>query len=92
VAGCRFHPEVHSEAGRVSIWLPELGLYGHGASLSEAREDLLGEVRHYLEEYLNEAQLYSRGPDRSVDLRFVIRARLADGSGQLPDVLFAPPA
>ncbi len=92
VAGCRFHPEVHAEAGEVSIWLPEFALYGRGASFSEAREDLLDEVRDYVEEYLNEAELYSRAPNRVAHFPFVIRAWLADASGQLADVLFAPPA
>jgi hypothetical protein len=92
VADCRFHPEVYTEAEEVSIWLPELALYGRGASFSQAREDLLAEVRDYIEEYLDEAELYSRAPNRSAHFPFVIRAWLADACGQLADVLFAPPA
>jgi hypothetical protein len=92
VANRRFHPEVYREQGAVSIWLPEFALYGRGASFSAARDDLIGEVRDYVEEYLDEVELYSRAPNRADHFPFVIRAWLADASGELPGVLFAPPA
>lgn len=92
VASCEFHPEVYREGEAVSIWLPEFALYGRGASFSAARDDLLDEVRDYIEEYLDEVELYSRAPNRAGHFPFVIRAWLADASGELADVLFAPPA
>jgi hypothetical protein len=92
VANRHFHPEVFREGREVSIWLPEFSLYGRGASFAEAREDLLEEVCEYVEEYLGEVELYSRAPNRADHFPFVIRAWLADASGELADVLFAPPA
>lgn len=91
VANRHFHPEVFREGRDVSIWLPEFALYGRGASFAEAREDLLDEVREYVDEYLGEVELYSRAPNRADHFPFVIRAWLADASGGLADVLFAPP-
>jgi hypothetical protein len=91
VARCRFDPEVFQEKGAVSVWLPEFALYGRGASFAEAREDLLDEVRAYVEEYLDEAELYSRAPNRAAHFPLVVRAWLADASGELAEVLFAPP-
>jgi hypothetical protein len=92
LADRQFHPEVYREQGMVSIWLPEFAIYGRGASFSAARDDLLEEVRAYVEEYLDEVELYARAPNRAGHFPFVIRAWLADASGELVDVLFAPPA
>lgn len=92
VANRHFHPEVFQEGEEVSVWLPEFALYGRGPSFAEARDDLLEEVREYVEEYLGEVELYTRAPNRSDHFPFVIRAWLADGAGELADVLFAPPA
>ncbi|HEX8958231.1 MAG TPA: hypothetical protein VF770_00240 [Solirubrobacterales bacterium] len=92
VANCEFHPEVYRKQGALSIWLPEFALYGRGVSFSAARDDLIAEVRDYVEEYLDEAELYSRAPNRASHFPFVVRAWLADATGELADVLFAPPA
>lgn len=92
VANRHFHPEVFQEGKEVSVWLPEFALYGRGSSFAEAREDLLDEVREYVEEYLGAVELYSRAPNRTDHFPFVIKAWLADASGGLADVLFAPPA
>ena len=40
LAPFEFHPEVLFEAGATSIWLPELAIWGRGASFAEAKEDL----------------------------------------------------
>lgn len=91
VHGHEFHPEVYDGEGTVSIWLPEFGLYGRGKSFAEARDDLLGEVRVYVKEYLDESELYMRSPNRAHHFGHVVKAWLADSSGQLVDVLFAQP-
>src|SRR6266566_7901521 len=46
-----FHTEVFFEPVAVSFWVPELALYGRGATYEEAGEDLVEEVRDYIEEY-----------------------------------------
>lgn len=86
-----FRPEVFFEDAAVSIWLPELALYGRGAGFEDAREDLIDEVRDYVDEYLRDAQLYLRAPDRAEHFPFVIKALLADAAGRLVEVLLAAP-
>ena len=92
IAGYDFNPEVFFEQDAVSVWLPELQLYGRGRSFDEAQEDLLAEVRDYLDEYLSEAQLYLRAPNRGDQFPFVMKALVADAADRLSDVLFPTPA
>lgn len=48
----RFTTEVIYESeGGVALWVPELALFGRGATYEQAREDLLTEVLDYLEEW-----------------------------------------
>jgi hypothetical protein len=91
LVGYEFHPEVFFEEDVVSIWLPELTLYGRGESYDEAQEDLVHEVRDYLDEYLDDAPLYLRAPNRAEQYAYVIKALVADATGRLPDVLFVAP-
>lgn len=86
-----FHPEAFFEEDVVSIWLPELTLYGRGARYDEAQEDLVHEVRDYLDEYLNDALLYLRAPNRADQFPYVIKALIADATGRLPEILFVAP-
>lgn len=65
ISGYEFNPEAFFEPEAVSIWLPELGLYGRGPTFEEAQEDLLAEIRDYVDEYLAETQLYLRAPNRA---------------------------
>lgn len=83
-----FHPEVLEEEGAVSIWLPELALYGRGAGFTEAREDLLAEVRDYVEDYLANADLFLHAPNRAHHFPYVLKALIADLRGELAEVLF----
>ena len=85
-----FSPEAFFEPGAVSLWLPEFALYGRGPSFEEARADLADEVRAYIEEYLDDARLYLRAPNRAHHFPWVIKAYVADAAGKLDDVLFAP--
>jgi len=88
-----FNPEVIRGDGSISIWLPELGIYGEGSNYSEAKEDLLNEVRYYLDEYLANAADYLRAPNRKGHLPYVIKARLADLRDRLAETIFpGPPA
>ncbi len=87
----RFNPEVFGGGiGGVSIWLGELQLYGQGATYEEAKEDLLEEVREYVEEYLSDSR-YVRAPNRAEHLPYVIRAYIADREGDLTSVIFSGP-
>ncbi len=86
-----FTTEVFFEPDTVSIWVPELELYGRGASFAEAQDDLVDEVRAYIEEYLSDARLYLRSPNRSQQFPWILRAYVADTAGELAAALFAPP-
>jgi antitoxin YefM len=77
--------------GGVSIWLPELAIYGQGATYGEAKADLLEEVRVYVDEYLANAAEYQRAPNRAKHLPHVIKAYLADLRGELEGVIFPGP-
>lgn len=85
-----FHPAVYFEPQRVSIWLPELQLWGRGLDFASAREDLITEVRQYVEEYLADERLRT-APNHRPSAPWVVRAMLLD-DGQLAEVLYAEPA
>jgi hypothetical protein len=86
-----FHPEAFFETEAVSIWLPELALYGRGPSFDDAQDDLVDEVRDYIEEYFADAALYLRARNRADHFPYVLRALLADSDDRLRDVLFTEP-
>ena len=86
-----FSPEVIRGDGSVSIWLPELTLYGQGATYAEAKADLLDEVRFYIDEYLANAEEYQRAPNRAAHLPHVIKAYLAELRGELELLIFPGP-
>jgi Antitoxin of toxin-antitoxin, RelE / RelB, TA system len=91
LAGHEFHPEVFHEDGAVSIWLPEFGIYGRGPRFAEAVDDLLGEIRAYIDEFLDEPRAYLAAPNRAPHFGHVLKAALADIRGELRDVVFAEP-
>jgi hypothetical protein len=87
----RFNPEVSSgDAGGFSVWLGELELYGQGPDYEAAKEDLLDEVREYVDAYLSDSS-YVRAPNRAPHLPYVIRAYIADREGDLDTVIFGAP-
>ena len=87
-----FHPEAVFEAQGVNIWLPELEIYGRGASFEAAQEDLVEEVREYVEEYFESADEYLRAPNRGDHFPFVLKAAVADLRSSLADTLFDSPS
>lgn len=85
-----FSPRVYFEAGAVSIWLPELAVWGRGPDLAAARQDLLDEVRAYVEDFATDEQL-RRAPNHRERAAWVLRSRLLSDD-ELQDALFAEPA
>jgi hypothetical protein len=85
-AGLHFHPAVLREDQSISIWLPELDLYGIGATAAEAESDLLDEVIQYLSEYF--ALDYRSAPNRQGQLLHIIRVLAANALGRLHEVVF----
>lgn len=54
----RFTTEViYEKDGGVALWVPELALFGRGATYEQARADLLAEVADYLEEWEEDLHL-----------------------------------
>jgi antitoxin of RelE/RelB toxin-antitoxin system len=92
LSGVEFRSEVFLEEGAVTFWLPEFALYGRGATYDEAQEDLADEVRAYVDDYLNDSEVYLRSPNRAGHFPHVVRALVADARGRLLETLFAPPA
>jgi antitoxin YefM len=86
-----FSPEVMRGDVSVSIWLPELTLYGEGATYAEAKADLLDEARLYIDEYLANAEEYQRAPNRAAHLPHVVKAYLAELRGELELLIFPGP-
>lgn len=87
-----FHTEVFFEPAAVSFWVPELALYGRGATYEEAGKDLVDEVRYYIDEYWLEIDRYRKAPNRASHFPYLMRAHLADRRGELLDVLLAEPS
>jgi hypothetical protein len=65
LAAYEFRPEVFFEDDAVSIWLPEFILYGRGRTYDCAVEDLVEEVRAYVDDYLERSVAYLNAPNRS---------------------------
>jgi hypothetical protein len=86
-----FTTEVFFEGDAVTVWLTELELLGRGPSFDEATEDLVSEVRAYVDEYLADARVYLHAPNRRAHFPWIVRAYVADTVGLLPDVLTAAP-
>ena len=84
-----FHPDVYFEPQGVSIWLPELEVWGRGPDFASAREDLIAEVRQYVEEYLADEGLRT-APNHRPHAPWLVRAMLLDDE-LLAQALFADP-
>ena len=86
-----FTTEVFFEPDTVSIWLSELQLYGRGATFEAAQADLVDEVQAYVEEFLADARLSLRSPNRAAHFSWVLKAYVATAAGELTAALFAAP-
>lgn len=86
-----FHPEVFFEGSVVSIWLPELAIWGQGVSFTDAQEDLLDEIDQLLG--LLETDERARLAPNLVDrLPWIYRVMDATSEDDLVAILFAEPA
>lgn len=85
-----FAPEVLFEASAVAVWLPELSIWGRGATFAEAKEDLLAEIDQLLALLVGDARLRS-APNMVERLPWIFRLMYAEGDAEREDVLFAAP-
>jgi len=91
VADREFAPQVMRGDEGVSIWLPEFEVYGEGDTYAEAKEELLADVRAYVQEYLANADEYRRAPNRAGHFPHVVKALIAEARGELERVIFPGP-
>jgi hypothetical protein len=86
-----FSPEVFLEPSVVSIWLPELAIWGRGSSFAEARDDLLDEIDQLLGVLEND----ERGrlaPNMVERLPWIYRLTATGSDEERREMLFAEPA
>jgi hypothetical protein len=86
-----FTPEVFLESPSVSVWLPELAIWGRGATFADARADLLDEIDQLLALVDADPRLRS-APNMLERLPWIYRLMLAEGDGEREAMLFAAPA
>ena len=88
---CTFAPQVFREAGMVSIWLPELAIWGRGASFAKARDDLLDEVDQLLALLRADAR-FRTSPEMVKKLPWVYRLDLANDDDERVGILLGTPS
>lgn len=91
LSGYAFKPEVFFEEGSVSIWLPELAIWGRGSSFDDAQLDLLDEIDQLLG--LLEADDRARNaPNMIARLPWIFRLVEARSDDEIEAILFAEPS
>lgn len=86
-----FAPETLFEPSAVSIWLPELAIWGRGPSFDDARADLLDEVDQLLALVATDRRLRS-APNIVDRLPWIYRLQLAEDDREREAMLFVAPA
>lgn len=93
LAAYRFHVDVlPEEEGGFTLWLKELNIGGFGATLTDARQELLSAVRSYVRNYLEEFDFYRHLPEMVQQEPYVLRLSLAKDDAELRAMLFGPEA
>ena len=85
-----FAPEVLFEASSVAVWLPELAIWGRGATFAEAKEDLLAEIDELLALLAQDARLRS-APNMVERLPWIFRLMYAESDAEREEILFSTP-
>lgn len=91
LSGFAFHPEVFFERSSVSVWLPELAVWGRGSSFAEAQEDLLDEVDQLLG-VLETDERARLAPNMVERLPWIYRLMGTESDEDRLEILFAEPA
>lgn len=91
LATYEFSPDVLFEASGVAIWLPELAIWGRGATFREAKQDLFEEVEQILALYDTDERF--RSSPATIGRRpWILRAMGAGDETVLEEMLFAEPS
>lgn len=86
-----FAPQVLFEDSAVAVWLPELSIWGRGATFADAKEDLMAEIDQLLALLADDARLRS-APNMVERLPWIFRLMYAESDAEREEVLFAAPA
>ncbi|MDQ6601925.1 MAG: type II toxin-antitoxin system prevent-host-death family antitoxin [Chloroflexota bacterium] len=79
------------ETGAWALWIPELRLHAEGATIAEARAELVSVVHDYLEQYFSNWPQYQYIEDRAAELLYILRLWLAHDDADLAHLLFNSP-
>jgi hypothetical protein len=74
----------------IGLWVNHLEIGAHGASVEEARRNLVASVRAYIANFLGELPMYLSWPDRARLLPQVLRLAMARDDAELAHLLFEP--
>lgn len=80
------------EVGGFTLWVNELNLGEHGATLRAARTALLESVRSYVRHFFAQWDFYRHLPDKAAQLPHVSRLSLAKDDPELIAMLFGEDA
>jgi hypothetical protein len=80
------------EVGGFTLWVRELKVGAHGATLLLARRELLDAVRSCVRHYLQEWDFYRHLPDMVAQEPYIHRLALATDDAELIDMLFSSDA
>jgi hypothetical protein len=83
---------VPEESGGFTLWVRELNMGSHGATLAEARTALLHDVRSYVRHYFKMWDMYRHMSDTQAQMPYVLRLSLADDDKELAQLLFGSAA
>jgi hypothetical protein len=75
----------------IGLWVNDLDIAAHGGDVGEARRNLVGEVRAYVANFLDELQVYLTRPDRARLMPQVLRLAMARDDAELAGILFGAP-
>lgn len=74
----------------IGLWVNGLEIGAHGATVAEARRNLVREVRAYVANFLGELPVYLAWPDRARLMPQVLRLAVARDDDELARLLFDP--
>jgi hypothetical protein len=85
-----FHPQVLFEEGAAAIWLPELAIWGRGATFGSAKDDLIEEIDQLLA-VVTLDQRVRNAPNVVARLPWIFRLMGLD-QAEWEGILFAQPS
>ncbi len=79
---------IPEETGGFTLWVRELNMGSHEATLEEARATLLHGVQSYVRHFFEMWDMYRHMSDTEAQMPYVLRLSLTDGDKELARMLF----